>query len=79
MWSTQEEDGQSLESAPERIAEDLRLNPLVLPDGEEVTLTVSVGNSRWRPGDDPGVLMSRLDEALYRAKTSGGDTVVRLG
>jgi PleD family two-component response regulator len=30
---------------------------------------------RWRPGDEAGKLLSKADEALYRAKAKGGDTV----
>ena len=62
-----------------RIAEDLSLKPVVLPDGEEVNLTFSAGICSWQYGDDVSGLMSKVDEALYRAKVEGGDTVVHLG
>ena len=61
-----------------RIAEDLRENPVVLPDGQEARLTFSGGACRWKPGDDVGGLVARADKALYRAKAQGGNTVVHL-
>jgi diguanylate cyclase (GGDEF)-like protein len=70
------EEGPSIQRALERIAGDLRENPVVLPDGEEMTLTLSAGVCRWQPGDSTGDLLSKADEAIYRAKASGGNTVV---
>src|SRR5215213_8025783 len=66
MWNTQE--GQPTKQVLERIAEDLREHPVVLPDGEEVRLSFSGGACRWKSGDDVRVLVSRADEVLYRAK-----------
>ena len=60
-----------------RVAEDLRENPVVLPNGNETLLTFSGGVCRWRPTDDPGGLLAKADEAHYRAKAEGGDTVTR--
>lgn len=70
------EEGPSIERALGRIAEDLRENPVVLPGGAEVTLTLSAGVCRWQPGDSTGDLLSKADKAIYRAKASGGNTVV---
>jgi len=53
----------------------LRENPVALPDGEEALLTFSGGVGKWRPGDYAGELLSKADEALYRAKAKGGDTI----
>ena len=74
MWSTQE--GQTTGRAPGRIAEDLRNNPVVLPDGAEVRLTFSGGACQWRPDDDVRGLVSRADSGLYKAKAEGGNAVV---
>jgi hypothetical protein len=49
MWSTQE--GRKRDRALKRIAEDLRQNPVVLPDGEQVRLTFSGGTCRRETGD----------------------------
>lgn len=44
-----------------------------VPDGQ----TVSVGVAQRRPGETARELMSRADEALYEAKRSGRDRLVR--
>jgi diguanylate cyclase (GGDEF)-like protein len=74
-WNTEE--GQPARVL-ERIFEDLRESPVVLPDGDETLLTFSGGACRWKPGDDVRGLISRADVALYRAKAKGGNTIVRL-
>jgi diguanylate cyclase (GGDEF)-like protein len=76
MWNTQE--GPPTRRVLERIAEDLRENPVVLPNDEEAHLTFSAGTCRWRPDDDVRGLVSRADVALYRAKAEGGNAVVHL-
>ncbi len=76
MWNAQE--GQPTERVLERITEDLSENPVILPDSEEVRLAFSGGACRWKPGEDVRGLVSRADEALYRAKAEGGNTVVHL-
>src|SRR5829696_10378152 len=77
MWHVEEEEGLPVERVLGRVAEDLRKTPVVLPDGEEALLTFSGGVCRWQPGDDPGKLISKGDEGLYRAKAEGGDALVR--
>jgi diguanylate cyclase (GGDEF)-like protein len=74
VWHAEEE-GPSAERALERVAEVLRENPVVLPNGKEALLTFSGGVCRWQPGDDPGRLVWKADQALYRAKAEGGDTI----
>ncbi len=75
LWGTGEGQG-SVERVLERVAEDLRANSAVLPDGEEVSLAFSAGPAMWKAGDDVQALFSKADEALYRAKTEGGGIVV---
>ena len=77
VWHAGAEEEPSVEGALERVAEDLRENPVVLPDGEKAHLTFRGGVCRWRPGEDAVGLLSKADEALYRAKAEGGKTVVR--
>jgi diguanylate cyclase (GGDEF)-like protein len=72
-----EEEGPAMERVLGRVAEDVGENPVVLPDGNEALLAFSGGVYRWRPTDDAGRLLARADEALYRAKAEGGDTVTR--
>ena len=74
MWSTR--DGHAVELVSERIAENLRQNPVVLSDGTKVRLTFSGGTCRWKPGDDIHGMLSRADSGLYKAKARGGDTVL---
>ena len=74
-WDSGEEEP-SAERVLERVAGELRENPAVLPDGEEVFLTFSGGVCRWRAGDGAAEVLAKADEALYRAKDEGGDTVV---
>jgi len=76
-WRAGEEEDPSAEHVLGRLAEDLRENPMVLPGGEEASLTFSGGVCRWQPGDDLGRLISKGDEGLYRAKAEGGNAIVR--
>ena len=76
LWNTQAE--LPTEQVLERIDDELRRNPLRLPDGEEVHLTFSGGTCQWKPEEDVRGLLSRADEALYRAKAEEGNTVVHL-
>ncbi len=64
--------------ALERVAEELRKNPARLPSGEEARITFSGGVVRWggQGEEDVQGLLERADEALYRAKQAGGDTIV---
>ena len=73
LWEGQ--GASSAEGALERLAEQLREAPLVLPGGQKARLTFSGGVGRWREGEDAEGLFRRADAALYRAKEAGGDTV----
>lgn len=75
VWQAQGEET-SAERVLERAAEELRLGPPVLPSGEEARLTFSAGVGRWRAGDDVQGLFRKADEALYRAKAAGRNTVI---
>ena len=41
------------------------------PDGETLSLTVSIGVSEYKKGDTPTTVVDRADKALYTAKHSG--------
>jgi len=75
IWHAQEEE-LSTERVLKRVTEELREKPVGLPNGEEALLTFSGGVGRWQPGDDSEKLLSKADDALYRAKAEGGNTVV---
>ena len=70
--------GRPTQQVLERVVEDLRKNPVMLPDDYEERLTFSGGACQWKLGDHTRGLLSRADDALYRAKAEGGDTVVHL-
>lgn len=38
---------------------------------EDVSVTVSIGAALWHPMDSPNILISRADQALYKAKSMG--------
>jgi diguanylate cyclase (GGDEF)-like protein len=75
VWQAQGEDT-SAKRLLERAAGELREDPPVLPSGEEVKLTFSVGVCQWRARDDVQGLFRKADEALYRAKAAGRNTVI---
>jgi len=39
-------------------------------------VTISLGVSTWRPGDDVGSLIGRADSCLYAAKAAGRNCVI---
>jgi diguanylate cyclase (GGDEF)-like protein len=47
-----------------------RLSP---PPAGALVLRASAGIGEWHPEDSPAQLIERADQALYRAKQSGGD------
>jgi diguanylate cyclase (GGDEF)-like protein len=49
-------------------------------DGHPVEMTVSIGVTAARPGeDDVAAVLQRADAALYAAKRAGRDRVVAVG
>jgi two-component system cell cycle response regulator len=62
----------------ERLRETIAESAIAVPDqGIEIPITVSIGVTVSQgPGDDPGQIMRRGDEALYEAKNSGRNKVV---
>ena len=67
----------------ERIRGAVSATPIALPNGDETTVTASIGISEVRPGKDVhdlktlgDSLIARADVALYSAKSGGRDCVV---
>ncbi len=67
----------------ERIRTAVAAEPIVLPKGETVTITASIGIAEVSPGSDDkdlktlgDSLIARADVALYAAKSAGRDQVV---
>ena len=57
-----------------RIAERIRAAVAALA-ADPVTLTVSLGTTLVRPGEDINLALARADEWLYRAKRAGRNRV----
>jgi diguanylate cyclase (GGDEF)-like protein len=55
----------------QRIVRELKASPVRLPQGEELTLSVTVGASRYSGEEDLRDLLARADEAMYEAKREG--------
>lgn len=58
--------------AAERILELVRSNRLVY-QGNSLSVTMSIGLTKYFPEDTPDTLIERADKALYRAKENGKD------
>lgn len=59
------------EAVLQRIVGDLKRSPVKLPQGEELTLSISVGAGRYSAGEDLRDVFMRADEAMYEAKREG--------
>lgn len=62
--------------AAERVRKIVEGKPFILPEGTELTKTVSIGVSTLKPVGDNGTdFLKRADEALYAAKHGGRNQV----
>jgi len=62
-------------AACERLREGMAALPILLPEGKALQVTISFGVAELTSGDDRTRLISRADEALYRAKKGGRNQV----
>jgi diguanylate cyclase (GGDEF)-like protein len=69
-----ETDAQGAAEAAERVRGNLE-KTAVLHDGGEFFITASIGISEYKVGDTRETLLSRADQAMYRAKESGRNRV----
>jgi diguanylate cyclase (GGDEF)-like protein len=58
----------------ERVRQQIAEAPLVT-DPAPINITISIGVSQWRPGEEARDLLHRADEAMYRAKQKGRNRV----
>ncbi len=73
-----ETDETSAETAAERLRKSVQDHPLTLPDGTTLQVTISVGIADAALSMSSfEVLLKRADEALYEAKRSGRNKIVR--
>ena len=75
FWDAKDPPGS--ETIVHRIAEDLRRNPVRLPQGGEERLTASAGIAWHRGGEGARELFDRADAALLRAKRQGRGKIAR--
>ena len=59
------------EAVLQRLVRELKTSPVRLPQGGELTLSVTVGASRYSGEKDLRDLLARADEAMYEAKREG--------
>ncbi len=57
----------------QQIIDLVRREPVVIPDGEPLRITVSIGVAELQPHETPEQWFQRADELLYQAKQSGRD------
>jgi diguanylate cyclase (GGDEF)-like protein len=69
-------DSQAAFLAVERLRAEMEAGQIDLPDGTRTSITFSAGLTTSSPGDDVDRLISRADQALYRAKQSGRNRVI---
>lgn len=75
-----ETDGDSAKAMAERVRSTIEQTPIACADGEDVTMTVSVGCACRQPRTAmPGDLVRAVDAALYQAKRTGRNRVVTAG
>jgi len=59
-----------------RVRQAIASTPILLPPGEVLTVTVSIGISLWQEGEeDLQPALKRADQALYQAKQNGRNRV----
>jgi diguanylate cyclase (GGDEF)-like protein/PAS domain S-box-containing protein len=69
-------DGQQAMEVAERLRQELASDEAVLPDGQHIAYTVSIGVTSLHGGsDDIDAMVKRADEALYAAKQGGRNRV----
>lgn len=63
-------------ASAQRICDMMARSPITLPDGQEITVTLSAGVAIGRAGQDVEALIAQADQALYTAKDRGRNQVV---
>ncbi len=69
--------GEAAKKVAERVRRAVAATPFRLPDGREISVTVSIGVSCYpKCADTPQGVVERADQALYAAKEAGRNRVV---
>lgn len=70
-------EGEAARAVAERIRRAIARTPFLLPDGQEIALTVSIGIASYSDSvPDVTTLLLHADQALYTAKVAGRNRVV---
>ncbi|MEM9838675.1 MAG: PleD family two-component system response regulator [Pseudomonadota bacterium] len=59
----------------ERVLTAVSSEPVALPDGREISVTVSIGASLFKEDDTLATVLKRADEALYQSKANGRNQI----
>ena len=59
----------------EKLRETIEKTPIILPNGKQIKVTISLGVTSLKKDDDESSFIKRADEALYDAKKSGRNIV----
>jgi diguanylate cyclase (GGDEF)-like protein len=63
----------------EKIRSLVEATPMPLDNGEEVSMTISIGLAEWKEGEEMNSLIGRTDRALYHAKQNGRNQISNQG
>jgi two-component system cell cycle response regulator len=70
--------GEEARTVAQRIRAALEAEPFSPQDGEEVTVTISIGLTEYHPKEELSTFIQRADQAMYRSKRSGRNKVSML-
>ena len=70
--------GEEARTVAQRIRAALEAEPFSPEDGEEVTVTISIGLTEYHPKEELSSFIQRADQAMYRSKRSGRNKVSML-
>ena len=59
----------------EKLRETIEKTPIILPNGKQIKVTISLGVTSLKKDDNESSFIKRADEALYDAKKSGRNVV----
>jgi diguanylate cyclase (GGDEF)-like protein len=70
--------GEEARTVAQRIRAALEAEPFSPEDGEEVTVTISIGLTEYHAKEELSTFIQRADQAMYRSKRSGRNKVSML-
>ncbi len=67
---------ESLIKVIDRIRHTVKERPIIAPQGEEISLSVSLGVCQYFEGDNLETVTYKIDKALYKAKLYGREQII---